>query len=216
MNSMQNIRQKTNSPAIVLAACLAVLTSAGLAEARVTRSCTTEIYLSDVEVEIDGVWVDAGDVGRLDAGHIVFSASAGGFSPNLARMRASRKAEACIDDWYRSDLCVARARSTSWGDDYTGIDIHSVMNESICEDIVAQGLDTLLRRRIRGRLHAKIDGNRCCKDSSRDCPYAYGQSRMGRFDSWGLAGKELWPDYLWYFQCGLIIYDVIFPEWWQD
>jgi len=168
-----------------------------------TRSCNTEIFLWATEYQNDeGAWSDTvfGSGIKLDAGSLVFRGTAGGVSHNLARKRASQKAEACINRWWDRDRCMA-AHSTSYGDQHGRAGITALMNLSICADLRTKGRPDLVGRRLRGTLYGKINGDRCCFDSNRSCPYNYGIQRTGRISTGGPGGRELWPGVTHYVDC---------------
>lgn len=161
----------------------------GDGDTRTTRSCYLRIVFVLEQYFTDGRWqVHDGSL-RLDAGTLRFSASAPGVSHNKARMRASKKAEKCTRDWWNRD-CLA-AQFTNYGPEYRRTPIDNLMNQKICRDLRRQHRTDLVGHRLRGTLLGKIDGDRCCLDSSRKCPYRYAHVRTVGFYEGGLAGKQL-------------------------
>ncbi len=185
---------------IFFSALISLLMWASAIHARTTRSCNVEIYFISEQYQLGDRWINHTSRVKLNAGRMTFRASAPAASHNKARMRASKKAEACINEWWNRPHCMD-AHSTSYGDLHGRASITSLMNQAICEDLRVIGRTDLVGRRMRGRLYGRIDGDRCCRDSSRGCPYNYGQSRVGRFNSSGLGGNELWPDVIHYVTC---------------
>ncbi|WP_126454409.1 hypothetical protein [Sulfuriflexus mobilis] len=198
-----------SKPLFTLLAFFFVLIWTSTCYSRTYRNCTSEVYFLVEQVEIDDVYTDLSPPIRLNAGNLVFRGSAPTGSPNKARMRASKTAEKCINNWYHGENC-SKARSTSYGDDFGSIDIRTLMTRSICTDLNNQGRTDLMGRLLRGKLYGRIDGDRCCKDSAKGCPYNYGQSRAGRFNDSGLAGRELWD--LHYERCFQVMEIVIPPD----
>ncbi len=162
------------------------------AYSRVYRSCNAEIYFEVEQYGEDGAYTDLRRHLNLNAGNLVFRASAPGGQPNKARMRASKKAEKCVNRWWHGENC-SKASSTSYGDDFERIYIRELMTRSICADLREQGRSDLAGRLLRGTLRGRITGDRCCKHSRRNCPYNYGVARPGiLLNDYGLQGDTLW------------------------
>jgi hypothetical protein len=178
---------------------------AGLANtsyARTTRSCRLQTYMHVEQFQRpNGQWVNASHRQGIlvNAGNLIFRASAPGASHNLARMRASKKAEGCRKHWWDGRYCGAH--STSYGDDYRRVGIRTLMNRTICQHVIALGRADLLDVTLRGPLVAQINGDRCCYDSNRRCPYNYGAARAGSVYTGPFIGTELWPGVTHYVVC---------------
>lgn len=175
----------------------------GVGFARTTRSCNTEIFLYATQYQRDdGQWVPTvlGSGIKLNAGNLIFQASAPGVSHNLARMRASKKAEQCINHWWDRARCMA-AQSTTYGDRHGRVGIRDLMEEAVCADLRTKRRPDLVGHRLRGQLYGAINGDRCCFDSNRTCPYNYGIMRMGRISTGDPAGRMLWPGVTYVVNC---------------
>ncbi len=187
--------------------CVQLLTVAPVSEARVTRGCSVNVTFRAQQMEVDGEWIDLDWGTWFDAGRMVFRASAPSGQPNRARMRASKKAERCVDNWWDSRECNPES-SRAWG---TSGYPYLEMEESICRDIADQGRLDLYFKPLRGSLHYAINGDRCCYHSDRGCPYDYAQCRAGMFCPYGIGGggPELWPGHEYTFECYFsIIYEL--------
>ena len=185
---------------ITTVSCLMLMFAwAEAGHARTTRSCNLEIIFVSEQFHWDDGWRDHNPPLRLNAGNLKFSASAPGVSHNKARMRASKKADKCVEDWWSRD-CLA-AESTNYGSAYRRTEIDELMNRRICRDLRRQRRTDLLGHQLRGTLYGKIDGDRCCRDSSRECPYKYGQTRTIGLNTGGLAGRQLRDGETYYVTC---------------
>lgn len=191
--------------ATVLGIFMFTVFTAGLVNtsyARTTRGCTLQTYMYVQQFRRpNGLWVNASHRRGIlvNAGNLVFTASAPGASHNLARMRASRKAEDCRNHWWSASHC--EAESTSYGGDYRRLTITTLMNRTICEHIVALGRGDLLDVPLRGRVVGQINGDRCCYDSNRRCPYNYGAAGAGTVNTGPFTGRDLWPGVTHYVIC---------------
>jgi len=178
--------------AAIYLACSLLLMYSNVAEAREVRSCQLNIYFMPEQKQIGTEWVDlTNPPPYVSAGHLNFTASAPAGSPNRARMRASKKAEKCINDYKAAagpaylDSCRDKSSSSSYEEEF-GVgrdwDLTPMMQRAICADIYRHSGDSgfagLTGIHVAGHLHANIDGDRCCKHSSKKCTYAYGINRV--------------------------------------
>lgn len=186
---------------MVIVALFLMLCWNNVLQARTHRSCQVELYMNSIQIQFGNSWSDVYPHQVFNAGSMNFRASAPAGSPNKARMRASKRAEACIDHWWNG-RCL-EATSTSFGEDHGNINIRTLVAREVCEDIRAKGRTELLGRVIRGRVYARILGNRCCRDSSKNCPYDYGRydHSPGILDRLSVGGTELWPMVYHYAEC---------------
>lgn len=199
-----------NKPFSALLVFIFVFAWTSTCYSRTNRSCTAEINFHVEQVGEDDVYTDLSPHIILNAGNLVFRGSAPTGSPNKARMRASKTAEKCVNNWYHGENC-SKARSTSYGDDFGSESIRTLMSRSICTDLNDQGRRDLMGRVLRGKLYGRIDGDRCCKNSRKNCPYNYGEARAGiLLNSYGTAGAEVWD--LHYERCLQVMELVIPPD----
>ncbi len=170
--------------------------------ARTTRSCKVEINFISEQYQVDGVWRDHRPKVTLNAGRMKFSASAPAASHNKARMRASKKAESCINRWWDGNRC----RKATWSSydrqlSQGNNNINDLMKRSICRSLRAVRRTDLLGHMLKGKLYGRILGDRCCYHSGRGCPYNYGQASVGMVSVMGNRGREIWPGVYHYVQC---------------
>jgi len=188
-------------------ACLALLAADAdrQAQARTYRSCTMEmtyevqhvlvhgrLWLLDEVWEVDA-WVPVVPRVEAEMGDFVFRASAPSGQPNRARMRASRKAELCEEDIVNNLRCLDAAEGHSF-DPHEWI-LYQVV-DAACAELAIDHPAGLRGHWLKGQILSRIDGNRCCRDSDRNCPYAYGINRTANallFNPYGTR-SVVWGD----------------------